>query len=54
MMRLFVDNKEVPALIAALELYIVNYPQERAAQKLLDKIADCLDLQVSQKPKNEH
>ena len=53
MMRLFVDNKEVPALIAALELYIANYPQERAAQKLLDKVNDCKDLQVSQKPKNE-
>lgn len=52
-MRLFVDKKEVPALIAALEMYKANYPQDLAVQKLLDKIADCLDLQVSQKPKNE-
>ena len=53
-MRLFVDKKEVPALIAALEMYKANYPQDHTAQKLLDKIADCPDLQVSQKLKKEH
>lgn len=53
LMRLFVDKKEVPVLMEALEMYIATYPQDHTAQKLLDKVADCLDLQVSQKPKNE-
>lgn len=54
-MRLYLDKKEVPVLVAALEAYVAAYPQERpAVQKLLSKIDDCLDLQVSQKPKNEH
>lgn len=52
-MRLFVDKKEVPVLVEALEMYKATYPQDIAVQKLLDKIADCIDLQVSQKPKNE-
>ena len=52
-MRLFVDKKEVPVLVEALEMYKATYPQDHAVQKLLNKIADCLDLQVSQKPKNK-
>ena len=53
--RLYVDKKEVPVLKAALEAYITSYPQEaQTVQKLLNKIDDCLELQVSQKPKFEH
>lgn len=52
--RLYVDKKEVPVLIAALEEYIHSYPQEQQkVQKLLNKIADCHELQTSQKPKKE-
>ena len=51
-MRLYLDKKEVPVLRAALEAYVASYPQEaQAVQKLLNKINDCLKLQVSQKPK---
>lgn len=54
-MRLYLDKKEVPVVIAALEAYIASYPQEeQTVQKLLNKIDDCLELQVSQKPKFEH
>lgn len=53
-MRLYLDKKEVPVLKAALEAYVASYPQEaQAVQKLLNKIDDCLVLQVSQMPKFE-
>ena len=53
-MRLYLDKKEVSVLKAALEAYITSYPQEaQTVQKLLNKIDDCLVLQVSQKPKFE-
>ena len=52
LVRLYLDKKEVPVLRAALEAYVASYPQEaQAVQKLLNKINDCLKLQVSQKPK---
>lgn len=54
-MRLYVDKKEVPVLIAALEEYIACHPQEKLkVQKLLNKIADCHVLQTSQKSKQEN
>ncbi len=53
-MRLYLDKKEVSVLKAALEAHVENRPQEaQAVQKLLNKIDDCLELQVSQKPKFE-
>ena len=53
-MRLFVDKKEVPVLVDALEMFLAVYPQDFTAQKLLNKVAACLDLQVSQKLKDDN
>ena len=46
--RLFVDKKEVPVLVKALERYISDHPQDLQAQKLLNKIEDCKSLQINQ------
>ena len=51
--RLFVDKKEVPMLIEALERYIAECPRDaQLAMKLLDKIRDCDSLQISQHPRS--
>lgn len=51
-MRLFVDKKEIPILINALEDYARKHPSERnEVERLLNKIDDCDKLQISQKRK---
>ncbi len=53
-MRLYVDKKEVPMLIEALERYIAKNPQDvQLAMKLLNKIRDCDSLQISQHPRSK-
>ena len=48
-MRLYVDSKEVPILISALEEFVRMYPNERyKVEKLLSKVYECDKLQVSQ------
>ena len=52
--RLFVDKKEVPILIAALEEYLHQYSQDRQiVEKLLQKVEDCNSLQISQHPRSD-
>ena len=52
--RLYVDKKEVPILIAALERYLEQYSQDRQiVKKLLNKIEDCDSLQISQHPRSD-
>ena len=52
--RLYVDKKEVPILVEALEKFISDHPQDRQlAEKLLDKIQDCKSLQIAQHPRSD-
>ena len=44
-MQLFVNKKEAPTLISALEDYIAKHPQCREAQELLSRIYECLEKQ---------
>ena len=44
-MRLFVNKKEVPTLVNAIERYIAVTPQCAEAQELLSKIQTCIELQ---------
>ena len=44
-MRLFVNEKEVPALVEAVELLIATKPDQSEAQELLNRIQTCIELQ---------
>ena len=50
-MRLFVNEKEVPALISAIELLIATRPQCSEAQELLERIFICVEKQGRTKTK---
>lgn len=50
-MQLFVNTKEVPTLISALEEYISKHPQCEEAQELLYRISICLEKQGKDKTK---
>lgn len=50
-MQLFVNAKEVPTLISALEEYISNNPQCKEAQELLSRVIVCLEKQGKPKKK---
>ena len=50
-MQLFINKKEVPTLISAIEEYITKKPQCREAQELLSRINDCLEKQGKDKTK---
>ncbi len=50
-MQLFVNKKEVPTLISAIEAYIQQHPQCREAQELLSRIYICLEKQGNTKKK---
>ena len=44
-MQLFVNKKEVPTLISAIEDYIAKNPHCREAQELLSRIIVCQEKQ---------
>ena len=49
--RLYVDKKEVPILVEALERYLEQYSQDRQiVEKLLNKIENCNSLQINRHP----
>ena len=50
-MQLFVNKKEAPALVSALEDYITKHPQCKEAQELLSRIYECLEKQGKDKTK---
>lgn len=50
-MQLFVNTKEAPTLISALEDYIVKHPHSKEAQELLCRIIICLEKQGNTKKK---
>ena len=50
-MQLFVNAKEVPTLISAIEEYIQKHPQSKEAQELLYRIFVCLEKQGKDKTK---
>ena len=50
-MQLFVNKKEVPALISAIEEYINKHPRSKEAQELLSRILTCLEKQGKNKTK---
>ena len=50
-MQLFVNKKEAPALISALEDYIIKHPQCKEAQELLSRVIVCLEKQGKSKNK---
>ena len=50
-MQLFINEKEVPALIRAIELLIDNEPQCSEAEKLLSRIEICIEKQGRSKTK---
>ena len=50
-MQLFVNKKEVPTLISAIEEYLSKNPQCREAQELLSRIYECLEKQGNTKKK---
>ena len=50
-MRLFVNEKEVPALVEAMELLIAKNPQLKEAHELLDRIHVCIEKQGRTKTK---
>lgn len=51
-MQLFVNEKEVPTLIRAIELLIVSEPQGSDAEKLLSRIEICIEKQCRTKTKS--
>ena len=51
-MQLFLNTKEVPTLISALEEYITKHPQSKEAQELLSRIHICLEKQGKDKTKS--
>ena len=50
-MRLFVNEKEVPTLVDAIERYIASTPQCAEAQELLERIFVCIEKQGRTKTK---
>jgi len=50
-MRLYINKKEVPTLISAIESYISSNPQSAEAQELLSRIYVCLEKQGQDKAK---
>ena len=44
-MRLFVNEKEVPTLIRAIEMLIAHEPQCSDAEKLLSRVQVCIEKQ---------
>ena len=50
-MQLFINKREVPALIKAIELLIAKEPQCLEAQQLLSRIYECLEKQGKDKTK---
>ena len=50
-MQLFINKREVPTLIIALEAHLAKYPQSEEAKKLLSRIYECLDKQGKDKTK---
>ena len=50
-MQLFINTKEVPTLISALEEYVAKHPQSKEAQELLCRIYICLEKQGKDKTK---
>lgn len=50
-MRLYINEKEVPTLISAIESYISLNPQSAEAQELLSRIYVCLEKQGKSKAK---
>ena len=50
-MQLYINKKEAPALLSALEDYLARYPQCREAQELLSRIYECLKKQGIRKTK---
>ena len=50
-MRLFVNEKEVPTLVEAIERIIADKPQCTEAQELLERINVCIEKQGRTKTK---
>ena len=50
-MRIFVNAKEAPTLISALEDYLAKHPQSKEAKELLSRIYICLEKQGNTKKK---
>ena len=50
-MRLFINDKEVPTLIRAIEMLIDREPQCKEAQELLERIYICIEKQGRTKTK---
>ena len=50
--RLYVNEKEVPALIKSIEGFIAVNPQCSEAQELLNRIKTCIELQCTTKTKS--
>ena len=50
-MQLFINEKEVPALIRAIEMLIATEPQCSEAEKLLSRIEICIEKQCHSKTK---
>ena len=50
-MQLFVNKKEAPALVSALEDYITKHPQCKEAKELLSRVILCLEKQGKSKNK---
>ena len=50
-MQLFVNAKEAPTLISALEDYLAKHPQSKEAKELLSRIYICLEKQGNTKKK---
>ena len=48
-MRLYVNEKEVPALVKSIEGFITLNPQSIEAQELLDRILICIEKQCHSK-----
>ena len=50
-MQLFINKKEVPTLILAIEEFISRHPQSKEAQELLERINVCIEKQGRHKNK---
>lgn len=50
-MRLYINEKEVPTLIRALELFLEREPQSSEAKTLLQRIEQCRERQCIRKVK---
>ena len=50
--RLYVNEKEVPTLIKSIEAFVSANPQCSEAQELLNRIQTCIELQGTTKTKS--